>query len=89
MGSYRTVFLLILAAACGIGSGVLGAFSHGLATVALLMAFPFVVAILFLLIVRDVLHERVGDTAPRRAVTAASQAAKAERGSGRQQPKAA
>jgi len=31
MISYRTIFLLISAAACGIGSGVLGVFYDGLA----------------------------------------------------------
>jgi len=89
MGSYRTVFLLTLAAACGIGSGVLGLFYDGLATVALFMAFPFVVAVLFLSIVHDVVNERVGETESSDLVAPLRQAGSAELVPGSEQPKAA
>jgi hypothetical protein len=57
MGSFRTIFLLLLAAFCGIGAGVFAAVDDGLYPAFLLIAFPFVVAFLFFSIVRDVLRE--------------------------------
>ena len=79
MGSYRTFFLLILAAACGIGSGVFGLFYDGLPTAILLIAFPFVAALLFLSIAHDVVNERVGKTESSSVLTPSSQAANAPR----------
>ncbi len=77
MGSYRTVFLLILSAACGVGSGVFGLFYEGTVTIALFVAFPFVVAALFLSIVHDVVHERASEAEPSKLTTPSSRAASA------------
>lgn len=89
MGSYRTVFLLILAAVCGIGAGVLGAIYDSLATISLFIAFPFVVAILFVSIVHDVMHERVGETESSDLTAHSSPATNARQVDRSHQPKAA
>lgn len=58
MKKYRTACLILLSAGCGIGSGIIGYFGYGLYSILLFVAFPFVVAGLFLSIVQDVLHEQ-------------------------------
>jgi hypothetical protein len=57
MKKYRTLCLVVLAAACGFGSGLLGFFGYGLYSILLFVSFPFVVVGLFLSIMHDVLHE--------------------------------
>jgi hypothetical protein len=60
MTRYRTFCLLLLAAFCGIGAGVLATFSGGLLPIYLFVAFPFVVAALFSSIMYDVAHQSAG-----------------------------
>lgn len=65
MKKYRTLCLLLLAAACGIGSGVFGLMSDELYPALFFAAFPFIVAGLFLSIIYDVLPQRPVNQAAR------------------------
>lgn len=89
MGSYRTVFLLVLAVGCGIGAGVFGFIYDGLAPTALFIAFPFVVAMLFISAVYDVVHEQTSETEATASVAHLNRLASAKPTAGSQRPKAA
>lgn len=55
---YPTTLLFLLTVVCGIGGSMLITFTDGFYGVPLLVAFPFVVALLFLSIVHDVSSEQ-------------------------------
>ena len=52
----RTIALLALTALCGIGLGALSFFSDGAYTALCLFAFPVLVALMYLLVVIDIVH---------------------------------
>ena len=79
MASYRSISLMILTVACGVGSGAVIALTGGIGGAILFMAFPFLVVALFASIVHDVTHEQEKAEATNEVGQRSARAARVER----------